>query len=104
MGAQTFVNTARRRNYADRQTAFDTLVEDSREESGRSYSGEIGMKTSVKTATTAKACATLGEACEEAERLLGEEDAKYGDKWGPAWSIEVDGPEGGWVFFGWASS
>lgn len=104
MGACTFINSARRKNHKDAASAFQSLVSQSQYESGRSYSGEIGMKSSFKRAVTARSCASMQAAIEEAERLLDEEADRYFDKWGPAYSIEVEGPEGGWVFFGWASS
>jgi hypothetical protein len=62
------------------------------------------MKREFSHARTAKKCVTLQEACDEADRLIENEDSRYGDKWGPAFYIEVEGEQGGWVFFGWAAS
>lgn len=102
MGACTFVNVVNRKNAKDAKDAFKKEVEQSQYDHGRSYSGEIGMKHDFVRAKT-KTCSTLKEACDEADRLV-EDDERYSDKWGPAFLIEVEGDEGGWVFFGWASS
>lgn len=101
MGACFFINVVKRKSAKDANDAFKKEVAQSQYESGHSYSGEIGMKRDFVRAKT-KRCSTLNEACDEADRLV--EDERYSDKWGPAFLIEVDGNEGGWVFFGWASS
>lgn len=103
MGANTFVNSVKRsKDVTDAKTAFKLEVERSQYESGRSYSGEIGMKREFKRVS--HSCKTLGEAYDHAEDLMDKRDDLYGDKWGPAFMLEVEGPDGGWVFFGWAPS
>jgi hypothetical protein len=104
MGASTFVEEVKRERGLDLRRAFMERAEESRYESGRSYSGEIGMKHEVKLAPTARPCSTLAEARTEADRLLEEKHENYRGKWGPCWAIEVPGEQGGWVFFGWAVS
>jgi hypothetical protein len=101
MGACSFINIVRRKYAKDAEDAFRKEVERSQYESGRLYSGEIGMKHGFVRARGAKTVTTLDEAYREAERLINHEEL---DKWGPAWMIEVEGPEGGWVFFGLAAS
>ena len=103
MGACSFVNAVKRKDAKSVKEAFKQEVERSQYESGRSYSGEIGMKHDFVRARNAKECKTLREAIDEADRLI-DEHGNSMDKWGPAFFIEVEGDEGGWVFFGFASS
>lgn len=100
MGASTFVNVVRRRNAKNIRDAFRSEVERSRIESGRSYSGEIGMKSEFKIVS--HSCTSLKEASDKADELL--EQDRFSDKWGPAFVLEVPGDDGGWVFFGGAPS
>lgn len=106
MGASTFYNSIRG---TDARAAFNQLTEQSQYESGHSYSGEIGMKSTFVHIATVD---TLQEARELAARLIDAEDPRVDDKWGPAGCIawtkakadDEAGDVGGFTFFGWASS
>jgi hypothetical protein len=106
VGAMDFVNVVRRKGPTDTmKAAFERTAENSRYESGHSYSGEIGMKRSVKVAPSANDCLSLEAARAEARRLMDEEEDHYCEKHDDhAWAIEVPGEDGGWVFFGLAPS
>ena len=100
MGACEFVNVAKGKTAKD---AFSQVVSEAQYESGHGgYTGTIAEKSAFKMVTDHKA-STLREASDLAERLLNEEDDKYGDKWGPCGCIRV-GETDTYVFFGWASS
>ncbi len=103
MGASTFINCVRKNE--EIKTAAQAFLQESqrsRHESGHSYSGEIGMKHDLLRARHVP-CATMKEGRDLACRLLEDSD-EYGDKYGPAFYVEVIGEEVGWVFFGWAPS
>lgn len=81
--------------------AFDRLVDDSRYESGHSYSGEIGMKHDFVHIATVD---TDEQAYDLADKLISEADPRIDDKHGPAGCITVRNGDIHYLFFGWASS
>lgn len=121
MGANTFLETARRGTYStgeleefapncfrskyadwpDAQIAFDRLCDEDRYENGHSYSGGIGMKHSFVMIDTVD---TDEEAHALAYKLIDECDPRVDDKWGPAGCIAVRNGQVQFLFFGWASS
>ena len=95
MGASSFSNSGKGKTA---QEVFTRLVEDSRYESGHSYSGEIGMKSSFKMVTLPE-----GMTIDDFVDKCFEDDSHFSqDKWGPAACVKV--ADGHWLFFGWASS
>ena len=100
MGACEFVSSGKGKSAKE---AFSNVVSNARYENGHGgYTGTIAEKSAFKmvSGVTAK---TVREAADLAEKLLNEDDATYGDKWGPCHCIHVEGTDT-YVFFGWASS
>lgn len=97
MGACDFTD------YATGKTAdeaFSACVKDAQYEFGHGgYSGTIAEKGSfIRIATVA----TKDDGYKLAYKLIADDDPRISDKWGPAGCIAV--VEGGYIFFGWASS
>lgn len=111
MGASDFFVQAKRKDYKTVQEAFTACVEDARYEYGHGgYTGTIAEKSSFKRITSQ----VIKKASETEDPVTWENvDAiasdildmdPYSDKWGPCWVIEVEGEDGGWLFFGVASN
>mgnify|MGYP001585615403 CR=1 FL=1 len=96
MGAQTFHIQVKGKTA---QEAFQSAVEKARWDYGHAgYTGTIAEKSEF----TMIPLPDDKNADSYAEELIREDDARIGDKWGPAGCIQ-SGPES-FVFFGWASS
>lgn len=83
------------------QESFDRAVEAAQWEHGhRGYTGTLAEKSEVVLIQAepldVEAASTL------AEQLIEDGDERIDDKWGPAGAIPLI--DGGWLFFGWASS
>lgn len=100
MGAEQFIT---RSKGLSAKAAFHKATSDAQYENGHGgYTGTIAEKDSFRMVTEVTA-SSVQEAGRTAQRLLDEDDGKYGDKWGPAFCIAVEGTDD-YVFFGWASS
>jgi len=104
MGACDFVVVVRGKNAKD---AFSEAVQEARYMNGHGgYTGTIAEKGEfVMVGTTA----TEADAYTRSQELLGANDSRISDKWGPAGCITiVDGSTKDgttlYLFFGWASS
>lgn len=99
MGACDFTDYATGKN-ADE--AFQACVKDAQYEFGHGgYSGTIAEKGSfIRIATDT--VPSRDEGFTLAYKLIADDDPRISDKWGPAGCIAVS--DGGYVFFGWASS
>jgi hypothetical protein len=101
MGACSFITTSYGKTARE---AFDSATEQSRYESGHSYSGEIGMKNGFKMFVfDSKKHASVNQLIDD---LIMNE---VSDKWGPAGCIDLGSAEdekglNKYVFFGFASS
>ena len=99
MGATTFMETAKKKDFKTAKDAFEHLVEDAAYMYGHdAYSGTIATKTEFVKSKHPHNCKTIKETLDLAEELL---DTKYQNlsKWDSAVMLEC---EEGWVFFGWA--
>jgi hypothetical protein len=94
--------TKRYENWPNTQEAFRHARDEAAHESGHGgYSGTIAEKNDF---TRISKVASKAEAYELASRMIENDDRRIADKWGPAGCIEIAGDEGGWLFFGFASS
>lgn len=114
MGAYDFTAFAKGKDAA---SAFRGAVDDAKHQHGHGgYTGTIAEKHSfvlikapevvaLPTASGPEDEAIMPRrraALNAAEELMGAEDQRIRDKWGPAGCIEIGGGE--YLFFGWASS
>jgi hypothetical protein len=96
MGAQVFFSKASGKTAAE---AFASARAEAQYMSGHGgYTGTIAEKDRFVTIEV--------PAGVDAEKLAGDmiddDDPRVSDKWGPAGCVRL--PNGGWLFFGWASS
>jgi hypothetical protein len=99
MGAQTFL--VRSKGHDDNiQKAFWAAQEEAAWEYGHGgYTGTLAEKYEWVEFDDVEPL-PLEEARAKAESLL--DDPRVDDKWGPAGALRIK--DGGWLFFGWASS
>lgn len=99
MGATTFIDSAKKKDFKSAKEAFDSLIKDAEYEYGHNpYSGTIATKETFEKHLLKKEFKTIKELIAVAEDLLDTEFQNL-SKWDPAIMIECDE---GWVFFGWA--
>ena len=100
MGAEQFAHFSRGKTAKE---AFDRAVEDALYDYGHSgYTGTIAEKSEFTMIEQESSVKTLNEAEEIANKLMELDDPRIDDKWGPAGCIKIK--DGGFLFFGWASS
>jgi len=106
MGAETFMQSAKGKTVKE---AFASAREEAQYRFGHDgYTGSIAEKNSFIEITIPDDFDPMGHkapmrrATEYADHLIGEDDPRIDDKWGPAGAIKVEDDK--WLFFGWASS
>lgn len=96
MGADIFYHEAKGDNAFE---AFNSAVEEACWNHGHGgYTGSIAEKSEFVIIPLPKDC----DPYKYAEKLIGDEDERIDDKWGPAGCIELG--NNNYLFFGWASA
>ena len=106
MGAETFMQSAKGKTVKE---AFVNAIDEARYRFGNDgYTGSIAEKHSYVEITIPSVFdsshdkSSMNHAVAYADHLIGEDDHRIDDKWGPAGAIKVG--DDTWLFFGWASS
>lgn len=99
MGGERYDVTIKRSEARTAKAAFEKAVKQAQYDHGHSgYSGTIAEKSRLHPPAH-KPFETW-----EAARAFARDFGGEMDKWGPSEVVEVKGKDGGWLFFGWASS
>lgn len=109
MGACDFIHASV--NEPNVRKAFDTAVAQAQYDYGHAgYTGSIAEKNDYVVIGEGFTF-TYEDAMLRVRDLMDKDDSRISDKWGPAGAIRFTGPtpydasaDGGWLFFGWASS